>query len=352
MPPGWTRHGGIFEVEQDREKYLALEAEVQKGDFWQKPGSAEKIKVYNGLKEHLARWDALKKELGDLEELFHLVKTDDQAEDLVHVNGELDRISLLYASMKKEMFFRGEADKKNVYLTIHSGAGGTEACDWVTMLLRMYLMWSENKGFKTGIIDQQPGEEAGLRSVTVNVRGENAFGLLKSETGVHRLVRISPFDANKRRHTSFASVDVTPEIEDDIEVEILEKDLKVDTFRASGAGGQYVNKTDSAIRITHIPTGVVVACQSERSQHKNRSTAMKMLRSKLYEMQRLEREKANEEKEKLKKKIEWGSQIRSYVFQPYMLVKDHRTGTEIGNVPAVMDGRIDPFIDNYLEMFG
>ncbi len=328
-----------------------LESETHHPNFWQQSDSTEKIKTYNTLKNHVKNWDDLRKEINEFLELLKLLKEDNDIGQLTSLENELNNIKDNYSSLKKDLFFKNEEDKKNVYMTIHSGAGGTEACDWVTMLLRMYLMWSELKKFKTEMIDEQPGDEAGLRSVTIHVIGENVYGLLKSEIGVHRLVRISPFDANKRRHTSFASVDITPEVEDTVEIEILEKDLKIDTYRASGAGGQYVNKTDSAIRITHIPTGIIVACQSERSQHQNRVTAMKMLRSKLYELQKKEREKLNEAKEKQKKKIEWGSQIRSYVFQPYIMVKDHRTGAETGNGNAVMDGKIDLFINAYLEMF-
>jgi len=234
---------------------------------------------------------------------------------------------------------------------VHSGAGGKESCDWASMLMRMYLRWAERKKFKTGIIDQLQGEEAGLKSATIHIVGENVSGLLKSEIGVHRLVRISPFDSNKRRHTSFASIDVIPEIEDNVDIDIQEKDLKIDTYRSSGAGGQHVNMTDSAVRITHLPTGTVVTCQNERSQHKNKATAMKVLRSKLYELYIEEQEKKSEEREKKKKKIEWGSQIRSYVFHPYLMVKDHRTNAETGNGNAVMDGDIDKFINAYLEMF-
>ena len=241
-----------------------------------------------------------------------------------------------------------EDDSKNAILTIHSGAGGTEACDWAAMLLRMYLRWIEGRGFSYQMMDLQPGEEAGVKSAIVEVRGEYAYGYMKAESGVHRLVRISPFDANKRRHTSFASVFIYPEIEDNIEVEIKEEDLRIDTYRASGAGGQHVNKVSSAVRITHIPTNIVVQCQNERSQHKNREMAMKILRSKLYQQKKEEEEKKLEKIESQKKKIEWGSQIRSYVFHPYNLVKDHRTGVETSNTQAVMDGDLDRFINAFL----
>ena len=244
--------------------------------------------------------------------------------------------------------FSGEMDAKNAILTIHPGAGGTESQDWAEMLMRMYLRYCELSDFKTETLDLQAGEEAGIKSVTIEVVGEYAYGYLKAEAGVHRLVRISPFDANKRRHTSFASVFVMPEIDDDMEVEINPTDLKIDTFRASGAGGQHVNKTDSAIRITHLPSGIVVQCQNERSQHKNKANAMKILAARLYKLKEEEQRKKRQEMEDEKKEIGWGSQIRSYVFHPYNLVKDHRTGYETSNIQSVMDGNIDAFIREYL----
>ncbi len=251
-------------------------------------------------------------------------------------------------SAEVQRMLSGEHDRLNAIVSIHPGAGGTEAQDWAAILLRMYLRWAELKGYSTETVDYLPGEEAGLKSVTFTVDGEYAYGYLRAEVGVHRLVRISPFDANKRRHTSFASVFVYPELEDDAEVEVNEADLRVDTFRASGAGGQHVNKTDSAIRITHNPTGIVVQCQNERSQHKNRAMAMKLLRARLYELKLKEQEERMQVYHKEKRDIAWGSQIRSYVMQPYRLVKDHRTGIEVGNVDAVLDGQIDGFIEGYL----
>ena len=242
----------------------------------------------------------------------------------------------------------GENDRNNAIVSIHAGAGGTEAQDWSEMLLRMYLRWAERKGFRTETIDYLAGEEAGVKSVTFTVTGEYAFGYLKAESGIHRLVRISPFDAGKRRHTSFASVFVYPEINEDIVVEINEDDLRVDTYRSSGAGGQHVNKTDSAVRITHLPTGIVVQCQNERSQHKNRAMAMKVLKARIYELKKKEQEEKMEHLHSGKKDIAWGSQIRSYVLQPYRLAKDHRTNTEIGNVDGVLDGDLDPFIQAFL----
>ncbi len=243
----------------------------------------------------------------------------------------------------------GETDSNNAIVTVHSGAGGTESCDWAAMLLRMYMRWVERREFEAEIIDSLDGDEAGIKSATFTVAGPYAFGYLKSEMGVHRLVRISPFDANKRRHTSFASVEVLAEIEDDIDIEVNEADLRIDTYRASGAGGQHVNKTSSAVRITHAPSGIVVQCQSERSQHKNKATAMKLLRAKLYDMREKERQADLAAQRGKQEEIAWGSQIRSYVMQPYQMAKDHRTDIEIGNISAVLDGDIDSFINAYLQ---
>lgn len=243
-----------------------------------------------------------------------------------------------------------ELDRNNAILTIHPGAGGTESQDWAQMLMRMYLRWAERKGLKSEVIDIQSGDEAGIKGATITFSGEYAYGYLSAEAGVHRLVRISPFDANKRRHTSFAAVIVFPEVEDDIEIDIREEDIKMDTFRASGAGGQHVNKTSSAVRLTHLPTGIIVSCQNERSQHKNRAVAMKILRARLYDLERKAQEKRLEEMAGDKKDIAWGSQIRSYVLQPYRMVKDHRTGIEIGDVDSVLDGNIEKFINEYLKI--
>jgi peptide chain release factor 2 len=262
--------------------------------------------------------------------------------ELARLEGEIDRTEV-------QTLLSGEHDAANAIVTIHPGAGGTESQDWAEMLLRMYLRWAEDHGYRTEITDYQEGEEAGVKSVTFLVEGEYAYGYLSAEIGVHRLVRISPFDAGARRHTSFASVFVTPEIEDDVEVEIEEKDLRIDTYRSSGAGGQHVNVTDSAVRITHLPTGIVVQCQNERSQHRNRETAMKILRSKLYELELQKRREELQEIENQKADIAWGSQIRSYVLQPYRLVKDHRTKVERGDVDAVLDGDLDEFITAWLK---
>jgi len=280
-----------------------------------------------------------------------LAELGEEGEDeatLAEIRDLLPGLEERVAQMEFARMLSGEHDASNAIVSINAGAGGTEAQDWAEMVLRMYLRFCELKGFKTEITDYQPGEEAGLKSVTFDVEGEYAYGWLRPEMGIHRLVRISPFDANAKRHTSFCSVFVFPELPDDVDVEILDKDLKVDTYRASGAGGQHVNKTDSAIRITHLPTGTVVACQNERSQHKNRAIAMKQLKARLYE---LEVRKKEEEASALagdKKEIGWGSQIRSYVLHPYRMVKDHRTGYEVGNTDAVLDGHLDKFIEAYL----
>ncbi len=258
------------------------------------------------------------------------------------------RIEQEVAELEFKRMLSGENDFNNAIVSIHAGAGGTEAQDWANMLLRMYLRWAEKRGFKADIFDILQGEEAGIKSATFTVNGDYAFGYLKAEVGIHRLVRISPFDANARRHTSFASVYVYPDIEDDVVIEIDDKDLRIDTFRSSGAGGQHVNKTESAVRITHLPSGIVVQCQNERSQHMNRAMAMKLLKARLYEKEMEEREKELDKIHASKKKIAWGSQIRSYILQPYQMVKDHRTGKEVGNVEAVLNGDIDEFIEAYL----
>ncbi len=264
------------------------------------------------------------------------------------IRNELERLSASIRDDELKMMLGSEQDSMNAILSIHAGAGGTEAQDWAEMLLRMYLRWAERKGFSATIIDYLPGDEAGLKSVTLTLRGEYAFGYAKAEIGIHRLVRISPFDAGARRHTSFASVFVYPEVDDRIMIDIDEKDLRIDTFRSSGAGGQHVNKTDSAVRITHRPTGIVVQCQNERSQHKNKAMAMKYLQSRLYEMKLQEQNEKLKEINKTKKDIAWGSQIRSYVLHPYRMIKDHRTNVETGNVNKVLDGDIDLFIEAYL----
>ncbi len=293
-------------------------------------------------------WQKLNSEVEDIQGYYEIAKEEKDEGILKELFTRAARAEEEIQSAEFKRMLGGENDINNAIVSIHSGAGGTEAQDWAEMLLRMYLRWTERKGFRTEMVDYLAGEEAGIKSVTFTVTGEYAYGYLKAESGIHRLVRISPFDANKRRHTSFASIFVFPEIGEDIAVEINEEDLRIDTFRSSGAGGQHVNKTESAIRITHLPTGIVVQCQNERSQHKNRGMAMKVLRARLYELKRKEQEEKMEKLYPEKKDIAWGSQIRSYTLQPYRLVKDHRTNFEVGNVEAVLDGDLDPFIEAYL----
>ena len=296
----------------------------------------------------VGRWRKLKNGIGDIEILLELAREESDEQTIEDVEKDLERLKASIRDEELKLMLGAPQDAMNSIMTIHAGAGGTEAQDWAEMLLRMYLRWAERKGFSTTIIDYQPGDEAGLKSVSVTVEGDHAYGYAKAEIGIHRLVRISPFDSGARRHTSFASVFVYPEVDDEIVVEIDENDLRIDTYRATGAGGQHVNKTDSAVRITHLPTGIVVQCQNERSQHKNKAMAMKFLKSRLYEMQLQEQRKKIDELNKAKKDIAWGSQIRSYILHPYKLVKDHRTNLEVGNVNRVLDGDIDDFIEAYL----
>lgn len=300
------------------------------------------------MKEKLERYNRLTQEWEDVKTLCELGLEENDESVFSEVEESFKKFKKDFETLRLETLLTGPYDKNNAILTLHAGAGGTEAQDWVQMLLRMFTRWGESKGFTVKILDYLDGEEAGIKSVTINVIGENAYGYLKSEKGVHRLVRISPFDASGRRHTSFASCDVMPELSDDIEVNINPDDLRIDTYRSSGAGGQHINKTESAVRITHIPTGVVVACQTERSQFQNRDTAMRMLKSKLLELKEREQKEKIEDLKGVQMDIAWGSQIRSYVFCPYTLVKDHRTNYEQINVDNVMDGDLDGFINSYL----
>ena len=293
-------------------------------------------------------WKKQKKTLDELVMLFELAVEESDNQTLEAIESELTALHKSLRDVELKRMLGSEQDPLNAILSIHAGAGGTEAQDWAEMLLRMYLRWAERKGFKTTIIDYQPGDEAGIKSVSLTIEGQYAYGYSKAEVGIHRLVRISPFDAGARRHTSFASVFVYPQVDDNIIVEIDEKDLRIDTFRSSGAGGQHVNKTGSAIRITHFPTGIVVQCQNERSQHRNKSMAMKFLRARIYEKKRQEQNDKEYEINKTKKDIAWGSQIRSYVLHPYKMAKDHRTNLEVGNVTRVLDGDLDDFIEAYL----
>ena len=326
-----------------------MEAKTVEPGFWNDAEAAEKIFAsLKSLKNRYEPWKELRTEIDDLETLHELaVEAADESESS-GIEKSLKDISARYEKQNLFELMSGEVDRNGCFITIHSGAGGTEACDWSQMLYRMYLRWSERKGYKTEELDRLEAE-GGIKSVTCKIDGSYAYGYLKGESGVHRLVRISPFDSNARRHTSFASVYIFPELDDSVEVEIRTEDLRVDTYRSGGAGGQHVNKTDSAVRLTHLPTGIVVACQNERSQIKNRAIAMSILKARLYEYYRQEKEKENERFAQEKKDISWGMQIRSYVFQPYTLVKDYRTKIEMGNIQAVMDGDIDPFIEEYLR---
>ncbi len=306
------------------------------------------MRELSGHRDHVETFAEVQQKVNDLEVLLQLAEEEDDPETLQEVQQELTDLEKRLGVLEFQNMLGDKDDPKNAILTIHPGAGGTESQDWAQMLMRMYLRWIEKKGFEAEILDLQDGDEAGIKSATIEVRGRYAYGYLKAEAGVHRLVRISPFDANSRRHTSFASVFVYPEVEGDIEIKIDPSELRIDTYRASGAGGQHVNKTSSAVRITHLPTGIVVQCQSERSQHRNKESAMKILMSRLYQKRKEEEEAKLSEIEKSKKEIAWGSQIRSYVFHPYTLVKDHRTNVETSNIQSVMDGDLDPFIEAYL----
>ncbi len=318
-------------------------------DIWTKPKEAGELsKEKKDIEETLNLFENLRRRAEDIEVLLELGEEGEEVQkDLIEsitvLKKKIDEVEIL-------TLFYEEDDKRNAILTIHPGAGGTESQDWAQMLMRMYLRYCDDKNFKTEIVDLQPGEEAGIKSVTIRVEGKHAFGLLSAESGVHRLVRISPFDANKRRHTSFSAVFVYPEVEDDIEVEIKPEDLKIETFRSSGKGGQHVNVTDSAVRITHIPTGIVVSCQNERSQHRNREVAMKILRSRLYELEKRKRMEKIQAIEDSKGEIAWGNQIRSYVLQPYQKITDHRTKVEIGDVQRVLDGDLDTLIRAFLVL--
>lgn len=329
-------------------KISELEKEVFKDEFWNRADSQEVLKEMTVLKKSAEEYNNLNNINEDVQMLIEFIEMGDTSfeEELKQKIGDLETE---IQNFKIKLLLDEKYDVNDVILTINSGAGGTEACDWTEMLYRMYDRWSSHNGFKVEILDSLSGEEAGIKSITLNIKGNYAYGYLKGEKGVHRLIRISPFDSNGKRHTSFAAVNVVPEIEDNVEVEIRNEDIKIDTYRASGAGGQHINTTDSAVRITHIPTNTVVTCQKERSQIKNRETAMKILKSRLFELELEKREKEMENLKGVDSKIEWGSQIRSYVFQPYKMVKDHRTKAEEGNVDKVMDGNISHFINEYLK---
>ncbi|MDX1647174.1 MAG: peptide chain release factor 2 [Longimicrobiales bacterium] len=345
--------GGIFDLDTREERLKNLEQMMAAPDFWDDPDAArELIDESNRIKGWIEPWNELSSRAENLEALVELLELDEDPELEAELETGLAALEEGVEKMELRTMLQGEDDHRDAIVTIHPGAGGLESQDWAEMLMRMYTRWAEQKGFTVNVLDLQPAEEGGIRNATFEILGGSAYGYLKAEAGVHRLVRISPFDAQSRRHTSFASVFVYPAVDDDIEIEIDESDLRVDTYRASGAGGQHVNKTDSAVRITHEPTGIVVACQQERSQHKNRSTAMKMLRAALYQRELEEREAAKKELEAGKSDIAFGSQIRSYVFQPYTMVNDHRTEMKITDVHGVMDGDLDPLIEAYLKQTG
>ena len=337
----------IIKPENIKNRLKEIEELENNPDFWNDAKKAGEIqKEKNRLQSILQKYEDAKRSVEDAKELFEMAKEEEDNETLNMLFEEALNLEDKVTKVEIQTMLSGENDSKNAIVSIHPGAGGTESQDWTSMLYRMYLRWAERHGFKVEILDYQEGDEAGIKDVSFIIKGENAYGYLKTESGIHRLVRISPFDSNARRHTSFASVIVSPEVDDDIDITIEDKDIRVDTYRASGAGGQHVNKTDSAIRITHIPTGIVVQCQNDRSQHKNRATAMKMLKSKLYELE-LEKKKAEKEGTP-KSEIGWGHQIRSYVLTPYQQVKDTRSNKAYSNVEAILDGDIDKVIEDVL----
>lgn len=338
----------IFDIANKEQKLASLEAQMSKADFWNNRDESQKIiKKAQDIKRLVVPYQKVLNELNEITTLAELAKSDEAM--YRELQEEIEKIEKEIEEIELKSMLSGKHDNANAILSIHPGAGGTESQDWAMMLMRMYLRWFERKGYIYDVVDLQPGEEAGIKSVTVTINGEYVYGYLKAEIGIHRLVRISPFDANRRRHTSFASVFVFPEIEDSIEITINPADLRIDTFRAGGKGGQHVNKTDSAVRLTHIPTGIVVQCQNERSQLSNKTKALKILRSRLYDLEQKKQEEVKEKLSEVKKEISWGNQIRSYTFHPYQLIKDHRTGYETGNVTPVMDGDLDMFIENFLK---
>ena len=319
-------------------------------DFWNDPEvSQNKMKEVKSLKDDVATYAALSAQYDDIETMIEMGYEENDPELIPEIDQMMKEFVQTYEDIRMKTLLSGEYDRNNAIVSLHAGAGGTESCDWAAMLYRMYTRWADKKGFSVEVLDSLDGEEAGIKSITFQVNGENAYGYLKSEKGVHRLVRISPFNAAGKRQTSFVSCDVMPDIEEDVDVEIREEDIRIDTFRSSGAGGQHINKTSSAIRITHFPTGIVVQCQNERSQHMNKDKAMQMLKAKLYLLKQKENAAKAAGIRGEVTDIGWGNQIRSYVMQPYTMVKDHRTGVESGNVDAVMDGNIDPFINGYLK---
>ncbi|MBN2223550.1 MAG: peptide chain release factor 2 [Deltaproteobacteria bacterium] len=344
--------GGIFEPDVLKQRLAELESMMSAPDFWNDPENVHRFPKEKSTIEEQLDW--LSSRENDLEELAILTDMyrDGESAAADEIRQKLSDLEAAFSVMETKRMLSDKDDALSAIVLINSGAGGTEAQDWAEMLFRMYNRWSETKGYRIDVVNLLPGDEAGIKNVTFLVEGKFAYGLMKAESGVHRLIRISPFDTGKRRHTSFASVSVSPDIDENFEIEINENDLRIDTFRASGAGGQHVNKTDSAVRITHLPTNIVVTCSNEKSQHRNKATAMKILKSRLYE-KKLDEERAKHDRlHQQKKEIAWGSQIRTYTMQPYRLVKDHRTGMEVGNVDAVLDGQIDRFIETYLLASG
>lgn len=337
-----------LDISNKESRIKELETIMSVPTFWQDQQTSKKVlKELKRLKSSVEPWNKQIKKAGELKELFELTK--DEQDLLKNILDESNELLEHTNELEFQTLLGGEFDQNDAILSINAGAGGTESCDWASMLLRMYTRWAEEHSYVVKTMDMLVGEEAGIKNVTISIKGDFAYGYLKAETGVHRLVRISPFDANKRRHTSFASVDVIAQIQDDVNIQIRPDEIRIDTYRASGKGGQHVNVTDSAVRITHLLSGVVVQCQNERSQHQNKEVCMNILKAKLYELKRREQEEKVSKEYALKQKIEWGSQIRSYVMHPYNMVKDHRTNYETGNVGAVMDGRIDDFIHAYLK---
>jgi peptide chain release factor 2 len=351
LKTGQKNSGGIFDPEAKEKQIAELEKEMTNPNFWDDQDKAKKVSAQvSNLKSSVQTADELISQIDELTTLANLLQEESDEELANEAEQKLTEVQKFLDRLEIQLLLNDENDEKDAILEIHPGAGGTESHDWSEMLFRMYLRWADQHNYEVDILDKQEGDEAGIKSVTIEICGKYAYGYLKSENGIHRLVRISPFDANRRRHTSFASVFVYPEVDETIEVEINEEDLRIDTFRASGPGGQNVNKVSSAVRITHFPTGIVVQCQSERSQFQNKENAMKILKARLYQYYQEQQESEKQKLEKKKKKIEWGNQIRSYVFHPYSMVKDHRTGVESGNVQGVMNGDIDMFITSFLKM--
>ena len=346
-----TELGSALRIDELRRESVELDEKTAEPDFWNDPENSSKVlQRVKTVKGKISRYEALKAKLDDTQVLCEMGIEENDESVIDEVLSEVRAIEAEEEKQRIEVLLSGEYDRNNAILSFHPGAGGTEAQDWAQMLYRMYTRWGEKHGYNVKLIDWLDGDEAGLKSATIMISGENAYGYLKSESGVHRLVRVSPFDASGRRHTSFASVEVMPEFEDDGKIEIRDEDIEITAHRSSGAGGQHINKTDSAIRIVHIPTGIVVGCQTERSQLQNKETALRMLKSKLLEIKEREKLDRIEDIQGVKTNIEWGAQIRSYVFMPYTLVKDNRTGYEDGNISAVMDGDLDGFINAYLKM--